>query len=717
MAAKFVAEEGVLKGTVLSLEQGEEWTIGRDPDECQLLIEDPSASRKHLVCRKTDEGIILENLSETNPALINGEEATEPHLLKHGDSIQIGNGIYRFYAEDQAQVFDEEPEEEEEKTPEAPEEAEKEEKPEEPSPEPTPEPAPEPETAEETPPEPEEGKKPEDLGTYPEETETPPEEPETAPEPSFPETAEKSEEPEAEPTPEPTPEPEKPKTTEKPEEPEAKLPPAEEEELRPDEEEEHPSIFEEDLSKEDTLAHISFDMIEAGRWLIKVVGGPNNGAEFSMQTGTTYLIGTDPTACDIVFHDTSVSRKHARIVIDAEDHLTIEDLNSRNGTLLNGKQFTGISPLEANNLVTMGTTSFVLYDREGKMQTIISPLLPSIVKSLQKEEEEKKAEEEAAAAAEAAVRAAAEAAPEQPAPEPQSQVGAFILIGVITGLFIVVGIGTVALFREAPQPRIERADPTVELQEIFAAYPEVRYSFNSRTSHLLLVGHVLQGSNQNQLMYYLRALPFVKSIDDSGIVIDEFVWTEFNQVLAHDPRWKGINIRASAPGKFVVSGYLETRREAEALSDYLNANFPYLDLLEKRVVIEESVVNSTGLQLQRKGIKEVTVQMADGIITLKGGIPADKQEALDTLINEFEEISGVRGVKNFVTIQAAEELMINVSERYEITGSSHHRGIWSIVVEGRILTEGDVLDGMTITKITRNTIFLQRGNIEYRIDY
>lgn len=662
MVAKFVAEEGLLKGTVLSLEQGEEWTIGRDPDECQLLIEDPSASRKHLLCRKTDEGIILENLSETNPALINGEEATEPHLLKHGDTVQIGNGVYRFYAEDQAQVFDEEP--------------------------PT-----EPETAEEAPPEPAEEEIKAEPVITPEEGETPPEEPEEAPEAAISET------------------------TEKPEEPDAKLPPAAAEELRPDEEEEHPSIFEEDLSKEDTLAHISFDMIEAGRWLIKVVGGPNNGAEFSMQTGTTYLIGTDPTACDIVFHDTSVSRKHARIVIDAEDHLTIEDLNSRNGTLVNGKQFTGISPLEANNLVTMGTTSFVLYDREGKMQTIISPLLPSIVKSLQNEEEEKRAKEEAAAAAEAAAKAAAEASVEEPTLEPQSQVGAFILIGVITGLFIVVGIGTIALFREEKQPQLVQVDPTQELKEVFAPYPEVRYSFNNRTGHLLLVGHVLQGTDKSQLMYYLRALPFVKSIDDSGIIIDEFVWTEINQVLANDPRWKGINIRASTPGKFVISGYLETRREAEALSDYLSANFPYLDLLEKRVVVEESVINTIGLQLQREGIKEVTAQMSDGVITLKGGIPANKQELLDKSIAEFEKITGVRGVKNFVTIQAPEELMLNISERYEITGSSQHRGVWSVVVEGRILTEGDVLDGMTITKISRNTVFLKRGNIEYRIDY
>ena len=50
MTARFIAEEGLLKGLILPLEEGNEWIIGRDPDACQLLLEDPAASRKHLRC-------------------------------------------------------------------------------------------------------------------------------------------------------------------------------------------------------------------------------------------------------------------------------------------------------------------------------------------------------------------------------------------------------------------------------------------------------------------------------------------------------------------------------------------------------------------------------------------------------------------------------------------------------------------------------------------
>lgn len=97
MIAKLVAEEGALKGLTLSFQEGEQWIIGRDPDACQLLIEDPAVSRKHLLCRATPEGITIQNLSETNPVLINDQSLEDIHLLHDGDVIKIGNGVFRFF--------------------------------------------------------------------------------------------------------------------------------------------------------------------------------------------------------------------------------------------------------------------------------------------------------------------------------------------------------------------------------------------------------------------------------------------------------------------------------------------------------------------------------------------------------------------------------------------------------------------------------------------
>ncbi len=109
MAAEFIAEEGPLKGLILALEEGDEWVIGRDPDLCDLVVEDPKVSRRHAICRMTSSGYLLENLSDTNMVLVNDRTISEPSLLKEGDRIQIGSTLFRFSTEPGEVSFFEEP--------------------------------------------------------------------------------------------------------------------------------------------------------------------------------------------------------------------------------------------------------------------------------------------------------------------------------------------------------------------------------------------------------------------------------------------------------------------------------------------------------------------------------------------------------------------------------------------------------------------------------
>ena len=64
----------------------------------QLLIEDPLASRKHMICRTSPQGIIVENLSTTNPVEVNTEQVSAPRLLQDGDTLKIGSGLFRFHS-------------------------------------------------------------------------------------------------------------------------------------------------------------------------------------------------------------------------------------------------------------------------------------------------------------------------------------------------------------------------------------------------------------------------------------------------------------------------------------------------------------------------------------------------------------------------------------------------------------------------------------------
>jgi len=608
MAAKFVAEEGELRGLALSLNDGEEWVIGRDPDACQLVIEDPATSRRHLICRTSPEGFIIENLSEINPVEINDEKVHEPRLLKNGDSVKIGSTIFRFYTDGDKQVTERDVIEAE----------------------------PETETFEQ-----------------------------------------------------------------------------QEERTDLDETPGRESIYDE-ASAEDKgiLAEINFDLRETGRWLLKVVGGPNNGAEFSMHAEHTYTMGTDPTVCDIVFHDTSISRQHARLTVTEDERLVLEDLNSRNGTHIESKPVEGKASFEPNTIITMGTTSIIVFDREGDMQTIISPLLPSIVKVLQKQDEKRQQEEKEQE--EALAKAAQKPVEEQK----QKTFGAIILIATLALLLTLIGGGTLTLFQAEPVQEKKEINYFAELDNALSQFPSVRYNYTPTTGKLLLVGHVLSPSEKNQLLYNLQSLEFLRDIDHTGLIVDEYVWREINSILNRDSRWRGISIHSPTAGTFVLSGYLQTRKQAEELSDYITAHFPYLDLLERRVIVEEDVISSVEIELQKAGVRDLDLQMNNGELTISGGLAREQIVTLDRLTRSFREIPGVRNVKTFIREIEPEKKMVNITDRYPVTGSSNlGGGNISVVINGRILTRGDVIDGMTITSIRPTVVSLERGGIKYRIDY
>lgn len=493
-----------------------------------------------------------------------------------------------------------------------------------------------------------------------------------------------------------------------PESDSAYLPPQEEESVL---EEKHDSIYEEDKQVSNNgLAEINFDLLDTGRYLLKVVGGPNNGAEFSMQGGQAYLIGTDPNSCDIVFHDNSVSKQHARLSITEEGDIFVEDLKSRNSTLVDGKVIESRASLPTNSVVTVGTTSFIVYDREGNMQTIISPFLPEIVKALQKKEEAAKPPVEE--------REAAPPPPVTPVKvKKERPLGTFLAIAIITGLFVIIAMSTAALFRGEPVELVDTTNADAQLKAALDPFKSVTYSFNKNTGWLLIVGHVLTQSDKNQLLYNLQGMPFIKNIDDNGVVIDEFVWQNTNDILQRNPAWRGISIQSPSAGQFVLTGYLQNRKQAEQLYDYITANFPYLDRLQRSLIIEEEIIQNVSNILANHDIRSVNVQFSNGDLILTGGVPAGKQDLFQELQGEFKKIPGIRQVRNQVTSMVADASTINISDRYEVSGYSKQGTRINVVVNGRIISTGDSLDGMTIKSISPNTILLEKDGIHYRIDY
>ena len=61
-------------------------------------------------------------------------------------------------------------------------------------------------------------------------------------------------------------------------------------------------------------------------------------------------------SCDVVLKDGAVSREHLEIFQDDEGNTFLTDLNSSNGTFVNGKRVSGSVKLSRNDIVKVGNS-------------------------------------------------------------------------------------------------------------------------------------------------------------------------------------------------------------------------------------------------------------------------------------------------------------------------------------------------------------------------
>lgn len=562
MIGYLIAEEGPLSGTCIVFETGSLWTIGRDPDEVNIVLEDPMVSRKHAICKLTSEGFILENLSTINPITQNGKVVAEPVLLKESDIIQIGSTFFRF-------------------TYQAPQEA------------------------------------PSDF------------EPETL------------------------------------------------------------SDLEPDLAT-DLVAQ------SPSSWLIKVITGPNSGAEFNLKLKASYVLGKDPASCDLVFGDMSVSRQHAKLEVTEEGLLYIEDLGSKNGVLINGLKITEKTELKSQDVVALGTTSFMAIDQETANETIVS---------FQEELPEEK-------------QLPNEAITQEPRDWKKMRISKkHIAVFSVLGCFLLAGvISLLSLFNPVKVPQ-KKPDDMHFVEKTLKRYPSVQFSYNSSTGKLFLIGHLLTNVDKQELLYSLTSPGKMLVIEDN-IVVDELVWQNMNALIATNPSWEGVTIHSPTPGKFIARGYVQSVSNYENLNDFLNLNFPYLDKLDNQVVVESNLQMAIQGLLVQQGFMNVEFQLANGDVVLTGRVAQSQSANFEALQKRLRHLPGIRSVKNFVILTTQETMRQDISSQYTITGfsKSDHDNFY-VVINGRIIGNGDNLDGMLVTGVTQNQVLLEKDGLKFLINY
>jgi pSer/pThr/pTyr-binding forkhead associated (FHA) protein len=81
------------------------------------------------------------------------------------------------------------------------------------------------------------------------------------------------------------------------------------------------------------------------------------GERFNLDTGE-FVLGRS-SSCHLVVHDSTISRRHAKIAV-AEHSVTVTDLGSLNGTYLDEEQVRAVSEVVEGQTLRFGSVSFLL---------------------------------------------------------------------------------------------------------------------------------------------------------------------------------------------------------------------------------------------------------------------------------------------------------------------------------------------------------------------
>ncbi|MFZ4672881.1 MAG: type III secretion system inner membrane ring subunit SctD [Chlamydiia bacterium] len=451
--------------------------------------------------------------------------------------------------------------------------------------------------------------------------------------------------------------------------------------------------FEELSIKEEPLFQFSLSGQHASRFTLKVIMGPNAGAEFPLPEGGSLVLGKDDQTCDVAFNDLSVSKRHARLSFNEQGIPIIEDLESLNKIFVNHRKVEGAYELKGQDLITLGTTQLIFVDKEIVEETVFNPFEEKIEIDTQTDEGRQQAFKKMVI--------------------PYKHLagfGALLFVVVVSTLFLL------SLFssHEIPVSFNKQKD---EVASVLKRYPKIEYTFNPPTGKLFLVGHVLNEIEYEEMLFVLNQLPFLKNIEDT-VVIDELVWQNANALIQTNPNWKGIMIQAIAPSQFVLRGYLETIDQQAELLEYIALNFTYLNQLKNELVINSLVQQRIQSLLTRSGFGSITFNYSLGELVLSGPVEKEQERTYKKILDEVREVKGVENVESIVTFTSASSARIDLTSKYQVMGSSIKDGKEAFVlINGKILNAGKMLDGMTITGITTKEIFLEKDGVKYKIDF
>jgi len=122
--------------------------------------------------------------------------------------------------------------------------------------------------------------------------------------------------------------------------------------------------------------------------------------------------------------------------------------------------------------------------------------------------------------------------------------------------------------------------------------------------------------------------------------------------------------------------------------------------------------------LTQNGFGNVSFNYSMGDLVLSGPVEKSQEKSLNKIVEQIRKIKGVENIDAIVTFTNQNTARIDISTKYQVNGSSIRDGVEAyVLINGKILSKGKMLDGMLITAITAKEIFLEKDGVKYKIDF
>ena len=112
-------------------------------------------------------------------------------------------------------------------------------------------------------------------------------------------------------------------------------------------------------------------------FLLRFTSGTMKSRQFTLLPGESYIIGSQSDSDIRVDGDPTVSRRHACIAVHPAGRITFNDLNSTNGSMVNGKAVSQDGRLKAGDTLQLGLNTLCLIQPWEALESSLPPAMTS----------------------------------------------------------------------------------------------------------------------------------------------------------------------------------------------------------------------------------------------------------------------------------------------------------------------------------------------------